>query len=398
VHGTQQRITDLQNSSRHYFQRPDANHVEVDPNATSLTGYGSRLWLNKQKGKSFANAALGFMDPGLDVNDMGFHTRSDVINGHAGWGTKWTEVTKARKYQDVLGAVFGSYDFDGNKTWSGLYLAGSTEFINNYSWNYNFAYNPESVNNRRTRGGPLSLNKPGYQLGTYFDTDGKKPLFYYLDTFMYTVPEGNSYNYYVNPGVEWKPISNVLLSVGPAYERVVEYAQYVRTVGDPTATQTYDARYVFANLDQKTLSANIRFNVAFTPKISLQVFAQPLISSGEYTEYKELAQPKTYDFNIYGESNGSTFDPNTHIVDPDGAGPAQPFAVGFPDFNFKSLRGNAVFRWEYLPGSTLYLVWTQERVDSEDDGVFRFGRDSRRLFNAQPENIFLAKISYYMHL
>jgi len=220
-------MTAVQQSSRHYFQRPDVDYLGVDTTATSLTGFASRYWLNKQKGNTFVNAAVGFLSPKFEVNDLGFMSYSDLINYHVGGGYKWTENTKLTKYQDVLGAVFSSFDFAGNRTWGGGYLAGSTEFQNNYSWSYNTAYNPQSISARRSRGGPLMINKPGYQIGNYFDTDGKSKFFWFVDAFMYSQPDVGSYNYYVNPGIELKPVSNILLSIGPTYERVVEDAQYV---------------------------------------------------------------------------------------------------------------------------------------------------------------------------
>jgi hypothetical protein len=373
VAGTTTRMTALQENSRHYFQRPDASHVEVDPDATSLTGYGSRYWLNKQKGNGIFNAALGFMDPKFDVSDLGFQPRSDVINGHIGGGYKWTETTKSRKYQEVLGSVFGSFDFQGNPIWAGLWAEGATEFINNYSWNYSLAYNPRTVSNRGTRGGPLMINVPGYEMYTYFDTDGKAKLFYFVDFYGYTQPESGSYNWNVNPGVEWKPVSNVAINVGPGFARNVNDAQYVDTVDDATATQTYGRRYVFGEIEQTTVSANLRLNWAFTPTMSLISYTQGLISSGKYADFKSLARPKTYEFDPYAYG-------------------------GNPDFNFRSLRGNAVFRWEYLPGSTMFLVWTQERSAFDPDGDFRFGHDLSQLTKAQPNNIFLAKVSYYFTL
>ncbi len=394
VQGTQARISALQQSSRHYFQRPDAPEVTFDPNATSLTGFGSRYYLNKQKGKSFLNAAVGFMDPRFDVSDVGFQTRSDVINSHVGAGYKWTNTTKWRKYQDVMGAVFESWDFAGNPIWGGGYAAGSTEFYNNYSWNYSVAYNPETITNRLTRGGPLMKNKPGYEATMYFDTDNKDMLFYSISGYSYTQPEAAALNWNVFPAVEWKPVSNLVFSVGPGYEKVKSTAQYVTTFQDASATDTFGARYVFANLDQTTVSANLRLNCSFTPNLSVQLFAQPLISSGRYTDYKELAFPRSYAFRHYGSN--TTFDPATGQVDPDGPGPIT--AIARPDLNFKSLRGNAVLRWEYVPGSTLYLVWTQERTDNEDQGEFNLGQNTRRLLKADANNIFLAKVSYYFNL
>lgn len=397
IDGSRERIEAVQRSSRHWFQRPDADHVEVDPDRTSLTGHGARVWFNKQKGQWIGNTAIGYINPEMDVNDLGFQSQSDIINGHSGWGYKWTETTKRRKHQEVLGALFASYDFQGNPLWGGVFLSGFTEFINNYSWDYRVAYNPQTVSRSRTRGGPLTLNKPGYEVGTYFDTDGKAKRFYFLDAGTYVTPEAGSWNYYLYPGFEWKPVSNVYLRFGPGLERSVEDAQYVRTAADPTATDTYGNRYVFGTLDQTQVSGNIRCNVSFTPNVSLQLFVQPLIARGDYHGFKALARQRSYDFLEFGEG-GSTWDEASGTADPDGAGPAAPIVLGNPDFNFKSLRGNAVFRWEYRPGSTLFLVWTQERAEEENVGQLNFNRSVRRLFDRQPEDIFLAKVTYYLGL
>jgi hypothetical protein len=375
VTGTPTAMTALQTNSRHYLQRPDADHVEVDPNATSISGFGSRYWLNKQKGNVILNSALGFMNPTFDVADMGFQSRGDVINGHFGGGYKWTNTTKLKKYQEVLGSVFASYDFQGNKIWNGVWLSGFTEFINNYSLQYSTAYNPQTVNNRRTRGGPLMLNMPGYEGYLYFDTDGKATWFYYIDMYAYTQPEEDSYNWSVSPGVEWKPASNVTLSVGPSYSRNMDDAQWVDNIPDASATDTYGVRYVFGDLDQTTLAANIRLNWAFNPTMSLQTYFQPLISAGDYTAFKALARPKSYEFTPYDYEA----------------------LAGNQDFNVKSLRGNAVFRWEYRPGSSLYLVWTQERSGYTPTGDFRMGQDFKDLGDLTPNNVFLVKMTYYIN-
>jgi len=405
IQGTTTQITSVQNNSLHYLQRPDAKHLGVDANATSLTGFGSRYWLNKQKGSWMCNAALGFMDPKFDVNDLGYMRRSDVINSHFGGGYKWTGAGKHKKYQDVLAAVFATYNFDGDPTWGGVWGGGQTEFNNNYSWNYKLAYNPQTVNDRRTRGGPLMLNQPGSEYYMYFDTDGAKKLFYFFETDSYAQTSG-SWNSWINPGVEWKPASNVLLRVGPEVTWNHEEAQYIGAQPDPLATATFGVRQVFATLDQTTVGGGFRANLAFTPRLSFQMYLQPLVSSGKYTDYKELARPRSYDFTHYLE-NGGTYDPATGTIDPDGAGPAPPFAIsnidwgfdGHPDFNYMSLRGNAVLRWEYMPGSTLYLVWTQTREDLvPHSGNFELGPSLDQLTSTDANNIFLAKVTYYFSL
>jgi hypothetical protein len=390
VNGTEARLNDLQTNSVHYFQRPDAGGVKP---RTSLTGGGMRYWLNKQNGSSFGNAAVGFMTPGLEVNDLGYQSRTDVINFHSGAGYKWTQPARHRKYQDVLGAVFGSWDFEGNRTWGGIWGGSYLQFPNNWDVNVKLSYNPQSVNDRRTRGGPLTLNRPGYEIYSYDETDPKNKLYYFVEFDRYAQPSANSWNYYVNPGVEYKPVSNLTLRIGPGYSRDHEYSQYVATLPDPSASATYGNRYVFAGLDQTTYSANIRLDVAFTPRLSFQLYAQPLIWTAKFTDFKELAAPRTYDF--IGPGAGAwTYDPQAHLFDGDGGG--SNYAAYNPDFNSKSLRGNAVLRWEYMPGSTLYLVWTQSRSQYETTEDFNFSRSMRVLGKAQADNIFLAKVTYYL--
>ncbi len=395
VRGSQQRIFDLQQNSQHYFQKPGVNHVSVDSTATSMTGYAGRFWINKQKGNFIFNTALGIIDPKFDVNDMGFMWRSDVINGHIIGGYKWVKPGKFTRNAQLDFATFGSWDFGGNRTWSGVFHYGEITFLNYWGIEWDWAYNPESVNNRLTRGGPLTLNPSGLEGDFELESDSRK---------LWVLSLGFNGGYYgsgkywnISPSVEWKPASNVSVSIGPDYEKGITTAQWIGAFDDPSATATYGKRYVFAELDQTTLAASIRLNWTFTPKLSLQLYAQPLISSGDYYDFKELARPRSYDFNIYGEGE-STIDEQNCIADPDGAGPALPIELGNPDFNFKSLRGNAVLRWEYLPGSTLYLVWTQSRSDVEEIGEFQFNRSFRRLWKADVDNIFMIKASYWLSI
>ncbi len=121
---------------------------------------------------------------------------------------------------------------------------------------------------------------------------------------------------------------------------------------------------------------------------------QPLISAGDYHDFKELARPKSYLFNHYGQGV-STFSETTFVADPDGPGPAEPIQLPNPNFNFKSLRANAVWRWEYRPGSTFYAVWTQSRSDTESDGAFRLSHSLGRLWDTKGDNIFLVKLTFW---
>jgi len=393
VHGTSARIFDLQQSALHYYQRPDFDAVRLDSNATSLSGWSGRVMLNKQKGKLTVNSALGSISPGFDANDLGFLRRTNVVNWHLASTIRWTDPTTFYRRIHWSAAVFRSLDFDGNTTASGVWSGMFFQFLNYSDIWVNFAYNPSTLNTTRTRGGPLTRNTPGFELGARYETDQRKSVVLSLNYNSYTQKDQGNFN--IGPGLEWKPAANVSVSINPNLGLNHQFAQYVDQFDDPFATATFGKRYVFAELDQVTFSSRMRLNWTFTPTLSLQLFAQPLISSGNYKNYKELARPKSFDFINYGTGN-SILDPNGIIADPDGIGPAAPIVLPNLDFNFRSLRGTAVLRWEYNPGSTLFLVWTQTRSDVEEIGDFRFGHSLDQLFNAKPDNIFMIKLSYWL--
>lgn len=391
VTGSTERITDLQQESRHYFQRPDADHVEVDPNATSLNGYAGRVSLNKEKGNVMLNAAFGAISPGFDVNDVGFEWRTDMLNGHVVTGYKWTQPGKWYRSARLNAATFHSFDFGGNNTWSGYSQFGNVEFLNYYFVDWFLTYNPQTVSNNLTRGGPTALNPRGYEIDGGISSDSRKRIVlgFRMNHSNYASDSGTYTRIY--PSFEWKPSSKFSLQVSPTWETYYTNAQYVDTIDDPFATATYEHRYVFGELDQKTLSASVRVNYTFTPTLSLQFYTQPLVSSGDYYNYGELARPRSYEFSRYG----SNYDAAAGTVDPDGAGPAAPFELDDPSFNYKSLRGNAVLRWEFRPGSVMYFVWTQSREDTEEQGNFQLSNSFHRLWNAPADNIVLIKFSYY---
>ncbi len=398
VHGSEARITDLQTNPLHYFQMPDSKNLSVDSSATSMTGFSGRVLLNKQKGNIIFNSAIGFVDPEFDVNDMGYMWRTNIINAHIGGGYKWVKPGRYTRYAKVLGALFGSKDFDGNTVGSGIWSDVYLQFPNYYEMEISSAYNPESISNRRTRGGPLTINRPGYEVNAFANSDERKNWVFGFGTYGY-ICESGSWNRGVELETEWKPAANLSVTVSPEIEWNHADAQWVDSFDDIYASHTFGQRYVFAEMDQLTASASVRVNWTFTPKLSLQIYAQPLISSGDYHHFKELARSKSYDFFEYekGES-GINYNGDSYIVDPDGSGPAGEISWDQPDFNFKSLRGNAVLRWEYMPGSTFYLVWTQNRSDFEDIGEFRLSRSLSRLVDADSDNILMVKISYWLNI
>jgi len=395
VSGSQTRITNLQRNSVHYLQRPDADYLGVDSAATSLSGYAGRFYLNRQNGNFFFNSAFGFVTPKFDVNDVGFSFRSDILNAHVGGGYSWTEPTEFYHHFELGAAYFRNHDFGGNKTGEGLFHFGYVQLLNYYYANWNLAYYAPSINNRRTRGGPLTLNHEAYSANLSLGTDNRNKLILELNYGTYLSADEDDYS--TSLSITWRPLSNLSFSIEPGFDQSFTNTQWISAFEDRTAASTFGKRYVFAELNQSTISAGIRLNCTFTPQLSLQLYVQPLISSGDYSKFKELLNPKSYNYLVYGQGN-STFDEDNYIADADGNGPAGQINIGNPDFNFKSLRGNAVLRWEYLPGSVLYFVWTQTRTDFENIGDLNFSNSIDRLGSVRPDNIFMVKFTYWFNM
>ncbi|HEX8905805.1 MAG TPA: DUF5916 domain-containing protein, partial [Longimicrobiaceae bacterium] len=172
--------------------------------------------------------------------------------------------------------------------------------------------------------------------------------------------------------VNYRPTSSVRLSVGPNLSRSANPSQWVTTEEDAAATATFGNRYVFATVKSTELSMDTRVDWTFTPTLSLQLFAQPFISSNDFGDYRSLARPRSFDFDPYATDRDD-------------------------DFRFVSLRGNAVLRWEYRPGSTLFFVWQQDRNGVAGDGSFRFTENVGDVFERQPRNVFLIKATYWLN-
>ncbi len=401
ISGSAARMVDIQRSPLHYYQRPDAGHVTLDSSRTSLSGYAGRVAINKQKGNFKLNTAFGWVSPGFDVNDMGFLFRTDNINMHLVLGYRWYDPDGFFRSKGFNAATFRNYDFGGNKVDEGYYLFYDGTFMNYWGVSGNLAYYPATLDRNATRGGPLMMNTNRYSAYIEGWTDSRSVVSYGLG-----IGPGRSESggYRVSPyaWITVRPSPGVQVRFTPQFARDVTIAQWVSNREDPTATATYGSRHVFGKIDQRELSASVRLDWTFSPKFSLQIYVQPLIAVGTYSDFKELRSPRSYSFNRYGQDNGSTisYDESAgeYTVDPDGAGSAVPFTFSNPDFNFKSLRGNAVLRWEFLPGSTAFLVWTHSNYNVDHPGTFDFGRDFGDLFNNENfEDVFLIKIAYWIH-
>lgn len=404
VSGSKEAIADMQTSSRRYYQRPDADHLEYDPDATDLKGWVSRLTLNKQSGNWRFNSAVGYSSPGYEVNDVGFQFRTDMINTSVVGGYSWHEPCGIFRNQSVFLGTYKTWDTGGTPDSYGAGLFYWNQFKNFWWMDAKGFFNPDRNATRLTWGGPVMRAPQFREYSATVGTDRRR-------NWVVSVggggssDDGGSTSAYGRLSLEVHPAPSIGLTVTPRYTWSQDEAQYYDTVADPAMTATYGDRYVFADLEYRQFTLESRFDWTFTPNLTLQAYVQPMFASGRYSDRKELARPSSFDFNRYGQDNGSSivYNPENDadfpwLVTPNGMDPGNTFRLADQDFNFKSLKVNMVLRWEYAAGSTFFLVWTQDRVNSDHPGSFELGRDVRSLLDSPGEHILMVKVSQYFSL
>ena len=398
IHGTAPMVTQAQRAPQRYFQRPDAPHVTLDPSRTSLDGFTGRVNLNRNSGLLHVNAAFWGVSPGFESNDLGFHNTGDRFGGHT--VVMWRDVTPGRIVREwnAWGAKWWTFNFNRERQGDGVNSNSWVQFRNYWSVNGGIGTFREVLDDRLTRGGPSAILPAATQWNINLNSDARG-LLSFSTGYGWSRTDADGWRRNAHFSVNIKPSPGLTISTGPQWTENATIAQYVRSVHDATAVDTFGGRYVFGHLAQQQLTLTTRANVILTPRVSIQIFAQPLIAVGDYGDFKELAQPRTFDFLTYGSDIGELlYDQGRDVyqVDPDGAGSAPAFSFGNPDFNFKSLRLNAVFRWEPKPGSAFYAVWTRQQQDSSNPGTFTLGSDTSALFSAPGDDILLVKLAYWI--
>jgi hypothetical protein len=408
VNGSATAIDRLQRSSARYFQRPDrksgGNGVfsdAYDPAETNLNGYGGYARVAKESGTWLWESMVNYRSPGFEVNDIAFNTRSDYVWMNSNFARSITKPGPIFRNYFAVASFQQQFNYDGDVTDREFALGNFGQLRNFWGLNVFSIYTPDVYDDAATRGGPV-IKKRGYLYNSLqVTTDARKPVSFGWSS-NYQLRHKGPPSFGLNLTTTWKPTSQVQLSLGPSFNRSQGLAQFVTSGADSTAKEFFGRRYIFAGIDQKSLSMNTRANVTFSPTLTLEVFAQPLIASGNYKTFREYAAPRNPEFHDFvpgTELTSTTLEDGgkRYTVDVDGpGGPAEAISFFDPNFNFRALRGNAVLRWEYLPGSTLYFVWQQNRSDTEPIGDFRFSRDRSALFSAHPDNIFLVKATYWI--
>ena len=411
VSGEASAIDRIQRASARYFQRPDRGlgsngtfSSAYDPEATNLRGWGGYARVAKESGDWRFESAINVRSQGFEANDMAFVTRSDYYWMNTNLVRTFnTPGSWYRQMQFIAGGQ-QQFNFDGDRTDRQFQAFAFLQFLNYWNFNGFVIRRTEVADDRLTRGGPVVRRPGNWYINGNINTDGRRKVSFYLNGNRGFNDEGFG-SWGTSLTAQLRPASNLSLSVAPSYNVSRSANQYVTAMDAPALTAFAGRRYVFSDLEQRTLGFDTRLNLTMSPGLTLELYAQPFISSVHHDRFKEFTAPRTAEKKVYGEDFG-TIAPLSdqsgritgYTLDPDGAGAESPFTVANPDFNLRSLRGNMVLRWEYRPGSTLFLVWTRSGSDySPFVSDFNLGRDSDAMFGAPTDNVFLVKMTYWLN-
>ena len=378
VSGSEEAMARTQRSLVHNFLRPD-DGLAYDSTRTSLTGASMQLSFQKSAGKQ-TRFSLNYqrVTPGFEINDVGYLGRANQQSQSAWFQLRGDTPTSMYRMWRLNLNQWSQYTVDGTRMELGGNVNGHLQLPNTWWLRAGIGGNSlaSSLCDLCSRGGPAVAQSPSLWSWAGVDGNSQKSVVPSLWMRYARGDDGRSHGWGVDPSLRFRVSSRWDFGAGLSYGHDINDSQWYGNFGATGADSTH---YTFARLDQKTLSLTTRLNFTATPTLSLQVYASPFVTSGHYTDWRELADARSAEY-------AARFRPF-----------AQP-GEELSDFNFKQLRTNTVLRWEYRPGSVLFLVWGQERMEDRMDlGRFGVGRDYRSLFGTRPTNTLLVKGSYWLN-
>ena len=396
--GSEEALIAAQSSSARYYQRPDANYLTFDSTRTSLAGYGGTFKFGRLSQKKIQfETSLTVRSPGLEFNDIGFMRYSDVIH-HGSWVAYYVRNPFSIFNNFYLNTNYWMYwNFSGKLMSVFANTNFNSQFKNRWRLNGNFTRVSENISTNLLRGGPSFTMPGGMEMNLNLSTDQSKKIAFFAGSYQGfgDLKSERSHAYWI--GVNARPVNALSVSLDPEFTKISKTLQYV------TATQiNADPRYLFGTIDQKIMSFTFRLNYTFTPELSLEFYGQPFVSAGKYSEFKKITVPDAGDFanryHVFSENEIAYLEAeNSYAIDENRDG-IDDYSFDNPNFNFRQFRSNLVLRWEYLPGSTMFFVWSQGRTSNASDGTFKYGNEMSQLFGMDPHNVFLIKLSYWISL
>jgi hypothetical protein len=392
--GGKESMLELQESPRRYYQRPDADHLSVDSNRTSLTGHGGTVEFGKiGEGHWRYMAWVTWRSPGLELNDMGYLRQSDIIQQVLWAGYRIWEPFSIFRSVNLNFNQWTGWDFSGENLYKGGNVNGNLQFKNYWNFGAGLGWQGKGVSRSELRGGPALKTNGSLDNWFFVSTDERKKLVFELFGWNLWTDE-STYRYFdIGLDASYRPLVSLSMSLGPAYMKSHKVHQYVETI-----EQGKDNKYITARIDQEMFMANIRINFSITPDLSIQYWGQPFVFAGDYSEFKRVDNPGAENFydqfhRFSGKEISLNESDNIYNIDENGDDMTD-YSFENPDFKVYEFRSNLVLRWEYIPGSTLFLVWSQGRADDSPDGYFRWKKDMPDVFRTFPHDIFLVKLTY----
>lgn len=394
VNGTEEALLRTQTSSAHYFQRPDAEHISIDSTRTSMLGNGGSLMLGKVGNSKFNfGGFLNWKSPGVELNDMGFIRNTDQILPIL-WGNyRFFEPFSIFRMLRFNSSLWSEFNFSGTFQGVGGNINANAQFTN--FWNFGIGVNVqnEALSTGMLRGGPSFLEPASVTSWMSIGTDSRKKLMFRVSGFAPRSMEDHSKTTGGEFQITYRPLNMLQIVMEPNFTLNKSNLQYI----EENSYQN-DPRYVFGSIDQKVIGLSLRLNLTITPDLTIQYWGQPFIASGSYSDIKMITDPTaenyTDRFHVYNENQINVYKDDGYCNIDENADGIVDYSVDYPDFNFKEFKSNLVARWEFRPGSILYLVWSQGRNSYQEYGGMDIGRDFNELYRVYPHNVFLVKFSY----
>lgn len=394
VRGTREVITALQRSPLHYFQRPDAEHLGVDSTRTSLSGTMISLRAGKEAGRWQYGTGYDRVSPGSDVNDLGFQfAPADRQNVHGHIMFLQARPTWIFRSVRLRTDAFNGWTTTGEpvETWIRPLFVSAT-FRNNWSVVLNpMAFRWENSRDA-LRGGPSLQDDLWRNSFIEVSTDRQRPVGLRIWAFGGSKAGSPERWWGVDPQVDWRASAAVNGTFSVGYNRIRNPIQWI---GHRYALES--DHYLLAEVDRRTLHASARVNWTLTPRLSLEAFARPFIATGEYSAYKEVIDPQADEFadrfRLLDSAMSCGADRRC-TIDLNGDGVSDT-SVRQPDFKVRSLQSTAVLRWEYRPGSVLYVAWQHGRHGRGTEPGIDPAGDVSALFSLAPDDTLLVKASYW---
>ncbi|MEK6769054.1 MAG: DUF5916 domain-containing protein [Gemmatimonadota bacterium] len=396
VRGSTAAITSTQRSSARYFQRPDNDYTELDTTLTALSGLAAQATIGKESGSWRWTTGLDTRSPGFEANDMGFMRNADYVNQFAWVQRRWTRPGKVFRRFNVNLNQWANWDYGGERTNLGGNVNSNFTLLNYWGGFFGFNRNQGGLATGALRGGPAIKSTGGTNGWAGFFSDERKALRTNTFGWYWRADEGGSWAASVSTDLSWRPSGRMDFSFSPNVNWNVDDWQYV-----DTRTALGADQYLFGEIRQTTLSMGLRGSMTFTPTLTLQLYAEPFYSAGRYPEFKRAADTRAARyadrFDVFTGSRAQRNADGDVLIDIDGNDTAD-VTLDNPDFSYVSFRSNVVLRWEYRPGSTVFVVWQQNRSGFSSDGRYRFGDATRNLLDTRPENVFVVKVNYWLSL